>query len=192
MDIITIIEQYIELSVRHDRLNNAIQTEEDGYNYAKIEGDMAYYDKNYKLERMYNDSARNHREMKQNAEKELLQVQQLLAIIHATYTETVESLSASQLNEAAITLSVKKAEVERRVNELSQRREWARSKGDIAYNERNFSEEQEYNRISSECYLEIRKIEPTIHYYEAFINNLNYHASKKVDQDFSQGGPGIK
>ena len=140
---------------------------------------MAYYDKDYELERMYNDSARSHREMKVSAEKELLQVQQLLAVTHAAYIDIVESLGVDQLKDAITILRVKKEETERTVKELTERKEWARLKGDNAYNERNYAEAKEYNKISSDCYLKIREIEPTIHYYEAFINNLNYHINKK-------------
>jgi len=81
-------------------------------------------------------------------------------------------------------MAVKKTDDERKIEELSQRISWATSKGDTAFANHNFEEEQEYNHISSDCYVEIERINPTLHYYESFINNLNYHANKKVDNDF--------
>ena len=80
-------------------------------------------------------------------------------------------------------------EIERKIEELSQRRSWATSKGDTAFANHNFEEEQEYNRISSDCYVEIERIKPTLHYYESFVNDLNYHSNKKVDNDFGPTGP---
>ncbi len=189
MDIIAVIEKYIELSVRRDNLKNTIENSKRYYNYAKIEGDMAFYDGDYQLEKGYNDSARRHIETQKKAEKDLSQVEQLLEFTHQTYTRTVESLDEVQLKEAAITMSVKKTDVERKIEELSQRRSWATSKGDTAFANHNFEEEQEYNRISSDCYVEIERIKPTLHYYESFVNDLNYHSNKKVDNDFGPTGP---
>ena len=189
MDIIAVIEKYIELSVRRDNLKNTIENSERFYNYAKIEGDMAFHDGNYQSEKGYNDSARHHIETQEQAEKDLSQVEQLLEFTHQTYTRAVESLDELQLKEAAITMSVKKTEVERKIEELSQRRNWATSKGHTAFANHNFEEEQEYNRISSDCYVEIERIKPTLHYYKSFVNNLNYNANRKVDNDFGPTGP---
>ncbi len=184
MDIIAIIEKYVELNVRRENLNEAIQSEKDGYIYAKIEGEEAYHDGRYESEKGYNESARRHNENQKKSEKELLQVEQLLHFTHQTYTKAIESLNEIQLKEAAITISSRKDDLERKIKELSQRRDWASSKGDVAYSKQDYKEEQEFNRVATECYLEIKKIEPALHYYEAFINNLNYHADKKVEQDF--------
>ena len=47
------------------------------------------------------------------------------------------------------------------------------------------NEEQEYNKISSDCYLEIERISPSLHYYKAFVSNLDYRAN----QQFESKGP---
>lgn len=190
MDIISVIEKYIELSVRRDNLKNTIENSKRDYAYAKIEGDMAFYDGDYQLEKGYNNSASTHIETQEKSEKELSQVEQLLEFARQIYTKTVQSLDELQLKEAAMTMSVKKTDVERKLEELTQRRIWANSKGDIAFSNHNFQEEQEYNRISSDCYEKIERVKPTLHYYETFINDLNYHADKKVSNDFGTSGPG--
>ena len=192
MDIITIIENYIELNVRHESLEQEVQTEQAGYDYAKIEGDLAYYEKNYKVEKSYNASARSHRENKQKAEKELLEVKQQLGIIHTRYIATIEELDVDQLRETIQTLTAKKELAERTLEGLNRRIERAKSKGDIAYNEHNYEDEREYNRIVSDCYREKRKLEPSIRYYDAFITNLNNFIIRKMGQNIGSGGLGIK
>ena len=178
MDIIDIIEKYIELSVRRDNLKNTIENSKRNYAYAKIEGDMAYNEKDYKAEKSYNDSARSSIMLQEQSEKELAQVEQLLEFTHQKYEEKVRSLNELELNEALVTMSVKKSELERHITELSQRRSWAISKGDAAYANRNYDEEREYNHISSECFSEIERLKPTLHYYEAFVNDLNNRLNK--------------
>lgn len=189
MDIIAVIEKYIELSVRCDNLKNTIENSKRYYNNVKIEGNIAFHDEKYQSEKYYNDETIHHIETQKKAEKNLSQVEQLHEFTYQTYTRAVESLDEVQLKEAAITMSVKKTDVERKIEELSQRISWATSKGDTAFANHNFEEEQEYNRISSDCYVKIERIKPTLHYYEYFVNDLNYHANKKVDNDFGPHGP---
>ena len=43
-----------------NNLKNAIEKAERYHNYAKIEGDSAFYEGNYQLENSYNDSVRYH------------------------------------------------------------------------------------------------------------------------------------
>lgn len=187
MDLITVIDKYIEISIRRDNLKETIESEKDGYAYAKIEGDMAFSEGDYEREAGYNTSARMHKKRQAGAEKELEQVAQLLEFTHQTYISAVSSMYSIQLKEAAITMSVRKKDIERQIEELSQRREWARSQGDIAFANHNFQEEQEYNKISSECYFEIKKVEPKIRYYQLFANYLNFRADKVNENNF--GGP---
>ena len=153
--------------------------------YATVEGDMAFRDKDYETEKMYNESVRNHNENQSKASRELTQVKQLLEQVHQEYIKAVESLGTRELRNAAITLSVKRLDTQRMIEELSQRRKWAVSKGDIAYREGNFDEEQEYNRIASDCFIESTKTEPKLHYYEAFIKDIDGYAHNKGEQDVS-------
>lgn len=187
MDLITVIDKYIEISIRRDNLNKTIESEKDGYAYAKIEGDMAFSEGDYERESGYNTSAIMHKERQASAEKELEQVAQLLEFTHQTYISAVSSMDSIQLKEAAITMSVRKKDIERQIEELSQRREWARLQGDKAFASHNFQEEQEYNKISSECYFEINKVEPKIRYYQSFANDLDFRADKVNENNF--GGP---
>lgn len=188
MDIIAVIEKYIELSVRRDNLKNIIENSKRYHKYASNEGDIAFYDKDYKSEKRYNDSARRHIEIQEKAEKILTKVQELLEITHQTYMTTLQTVTESQIIAVSTTISAKKTDAERQIANLSQRIDWADSKGDTAFANRNFEEEQEYNHIASECYIEIEKIKPKLYYYDTFIKDLNYHATKKVDQDFGTQG----
>ena len=189
MDIITIIEKYVELSVRSDALKKTIKDSKDFYTYAKIEGDMAFYEKDYELEKSYNNSARYHIETQGKAENDLAKVDELLAFVHNAYKEAVQSLNGIELKETAITIESKKADIERQIEALSQRRNWATSKGDVAFASHNFQEEQEYNRISSECYFEIERMKPMLYYYSLFVNDLKHSADRKNNQYLGPTGP---
>lgn len=188
MDIITIVEKYVELSARRDNLKNTIENSKRDYANAKIEGDMAFYVGDYQSDIIHSISAREHLETQKSAEKDLAQVEQLLLFTFQTYTKAVQSLDEIELKEASITMSAKKADVERKIEELSERRKWAISKGDVAYSNQNNEEVQEYNHISTDCFLEIERIKPTLVYYQYFIKDLNYRANKKLDEDFQPTG----
>lgn len=185
MDIMSIIDKYVEISVRVQKLQEEIESEKRGINYAQIEGDMAFYEKDYDLERRYNNSANWHKKNVTNAQHELSQAKQLLEFVHQKYEQAIETMDPIQIKETAIKVSAKKEEIERKIEQLSQRRSWAQSKGDDAFKNHNFNEEQEYNKISSDCYLEIERISPSLHYYNAFVANLDYRAN----QQFESKGP---
>lgn len=189
MNIITLIEKHIELCVRRDDLDKLIKNSNDSYQYAKVEGDLAYNAKDYESEKRYNDSARYYKEEQYKAEREVAQLDQLLNVSYQNYIDAVEKLDATKLNDAAMILTIKKEETLRRIEELAERRAWAISKGDVAFAEKNYEEEKEYNRISSECYIETQRIKPLIYYYDKFIRDLNYRANINKGNDFGPTGP---
>lgn len=180
MDIIDTIDRHIELSIRRDDLYNTIENAKRYYNGAIIEGDMAFRAKDYKLEQQYNNSARRELEIQHNGEKDLAQINQSLELSYQTYTETAESLNGEQLRDATIIISAKKEDAERKIENLLKRKNWADSKGDIAFSEHNINDEQEYNLISLGCYMEIAKTKQTLYYYDFFTNDLNYRADKNI------------
>ncbi len=178
MNIVSLIEKYIELSIKRDNLNKIIEDAEKKYNYEIVEGDMAFYLKDYKIEKGYNESARRNMEIRDQAKKDLYQVEQLLTPTHETYMKSIQSLDENQLKEALIALSIKKTDIERLNEELINRRNWAESKGEESFNNHNIKEEQEYNHIYSDCYYKIKKNDQLIRYYESFVNNFNYYINK--------------
>ena len=181
MDIMSIIDRYVERSVRVQKLQEKIESENRGVNYAQIEGDMAFYEKDYDSEKRYNNFANWHKKNITNAQHELSQAKKILEFVHQQYEQTIETMDLIQIKETAIKVSAKKEEIERKIKHLSQRRKWAQHKGDDAFKNHNFNEEQEYNTISSDCYLEIEKISPSLHYYNAFILNLDYRANQQLE-----------
>ena len=189
MNIIFLIEKHIELCVRRENLDRAIKNSSDSYQYAKVEGDLAYYAKDYESEKRYNDSARYYKDEQNKAEREVAQLDQLLNISYQNYNDEVEKIDATKLSDAAMILTIKKEEAQRRIQVLSERRTWAISKGDVAFVEKNYDEEKEYNHISLECYMEIQRIKPLIYYYDKFIKDLNYRANIGKGDNFGPTGP---
>ena len=181
MEIISIIEDLIKFSVRRDYLKKAIDDAKRDQHYAQIEGDMAYYEKDYELERRYNHSVRLHSERREQSESELVQVEQLIASSLDQYFNIIESYTDLELREAAVTLRVKKADIERKITDLKTRREWAISMGNIEYERGNLAKETEYNHISTDCLNEIERITPEVSYYDDYISDLNNQAEKKND-----------
>lgn len=178
MDIINIIDKNIELMIRRDALKNTIDNSKRYHFYAKIEGDIAFNAGNYQLENAYNNSSRYHVSTQEAAEKELAQVEQLLEFAKQKYNEAIQSLDVFQLKEAYTTMSVRKTDIERKISDLSCRRSWAISMGDTAFNNHNFEEEQNYNRISSDCHVEIEKNSELLRFYEMIIKDLNNHMGR--------------
>ena len=161
MDLVNIIEKYIELSVKRDQLNSDIQTAKDNFNNAKIEGDMAFQDSNLKLEQRYNNTAEQNSELLNKKEKDL---------------------DASKIKEAAIIIAGKKDEAEQRVSQLLQYKEVYNSKGDAAYAEQNFEQEQKYNQTLMNYDKQLKEIQPLLHYYASFISDLNMKANLKTGE----------
>ena len=142
---------------------------------------MAFYAKNYGSERIYNVSVQWHKKNITDAQQELSQSKKLLEFVQQKYEQTIEKMDPIQIKEVAIKVSAKKEELERKMEQLSQRRSWSNSKADEAFKNRNFNEEQEYIKISFDCYYEIEKIAPTLHYYDIVVLDLNYKANEQFD-----------
>ena len=179
VDIIDVIEKYIELSVRRDNLNNAIHTDKKNYVYAIVEGDMAFSAGEYEREFGYNESAKKYIETSKKNEIILSQVRQLIYDVHRVYEELVSSGDLTQFNDALIALTFKKDELERRSEELSQRRNWAVKKGNVAFAEKRYEDETVYNQVARDCYLEVSRNSLLIPYYRSFIDDLKKHIDEK-------------
>lgn len=188
MDLITIIEKNIELKIRRDNLTTIIDREKRSENYAKTGGNIAFYENNYDRESAYNSSARTARDNQNVASSEVSQVEQLLELTERSYNENLSVMNTDQINETANTLSIIRRGLERRMEELSRRRAWAREEGDKAFASHDFQGEQEYNRISSECYMEIARLKAHIDYYASFENDLTLRSSKNDGHDYDGYG----
>lgn len=171
--LVDVIENYIEISIRRDNLTETIENSKKMYNYAKKEGDFAFYDGDYQLEVSYNVSAKQYKDRQESAEKDLDQVNRLLKHNIEEYRDTISLLNSDELKETSVVIKNKTTDIERKIEQLSERRKWASHKGDIAFLNSNIKEEEEYNKISSECYIEISKLEPRKKYYQSFATDLN-------------------
>lgn len=186
MDIITIIEKYIELSIRRDDLEKTINYCEKSMNYEEIEGDLAFREGNYKSEQSYNKAYRYNSVVKADAQNELDRVMQLLDVINKQYLESIKTLSVEKLKAAAVTMNVKTSDAEREKEELSTRKYYATNLCAKAIADKDSNAGQLYNKISSECYQSIEKINQTIFYYDSFIKDLNDHIIKRpLEQIFN-------
>lgn len=178
MDILTIIEEYIGLKIRKDNLNSSINSETRGQYYAKVEGDIAFNDGNYAREMGYNASARSYAQKIEEAKRDLEQIERLIEFTNQSYVTMVSSMTSSQLSETASIVSFRKYEIQRQIQQISERRTWAKQKGDEAFANHQLQEELEYNRISSECYITLNELEAKARGYQSIIDDLTRRSGK--------------
>ena len=173
MDIIDVVEQYIELCIERDNLKTRISDAERDFAYEKIEGDMAYRAGDYNLERGYNTAANNNVRKKQDSENMLGEINQKLSFVYQEYMALIESFSSDEIRDTIDRLIAKKNEIVLKVEELKEKRRTAVRLGDEAFNNRDYVEEKKQNDIVSNIDDAIRKTQPTIEYYDEIISHLS-------------------
>lgn len=179
MDLISIIENYVELGIRKINLERDIANFKKFQKYSEIEGDIAFNEGNYERENSYNYSAKVYSEREADAHKELNQVIQLLDFAHQSYNDVISGMDEDRIIEVIDRIQTKREDLQRQIDELSKRKEWANENGDTAFSNQDFALEREYNNISSECYREICKLQPKVLYYQSFVENLFYKIETK-------------
>lgn len=119
----------------------------------------------------------------------LSQVEQLLPSLVQEYTRFIQSLDDVQLKETAKIMDKKKTDLERKLEEVSQRYSLVKSKSDAAKANGKLAEWTEYWDIETDCEMEITSIKRQLPGYEKFANELDYLASQKITNDFRSSGP---
>lgn len=179
MDLISIIENYVELGIRKINLERDIANFIKYQKCSEIEGGIAFSEGDYDRESSYNYSVKVYSDREADARKELNQVIQLLDFAHQSYNDVLSTMDEDRIIEVIDRIQTKREDLQRQIDELSKRKEWANGNGDIAFSIRDYSLEKEYNNISSECYREICKLQPRVLYYQSFIENLLFKIETK-------------
>lgn len=179
MDLMTIIDKYITLSIKRDDLNKIISNCDRNINYAIASGDEAFSEGMYKLEKSYNDSVNDSKYRKVNASYELARVNVLLQEVHGLYTKTVSEMRTKDLEDNKLLCFSEILRLEASINELEQRRKFAMEKGDEAFKINSFYQEEFYNNICNECFEKIEDLKPKLHYYKSFELDLQNRLDMK-------------
>ena len=165
MKLLSIIDNYIEFNDRYMKLVKII----DGYS-------------NNKDEETINYSSRKSKEDMELTKKELYQLEGLLANVDQTYRDLINGMTITELNDAILFLSEKKYETDKEIERYNQKRKWALEKGDEAYANKKFVEEQEYNTIVSDCRTKVDRLNHFSSNYQSFINDIRNVLHKKADE----------
>lgn len=165
MKLLSIIDNYIEFNDRYMKLVKII----DGYS-------------NNKDEETINYSSRKSKEDMELTKKELYQLEGLLANVDQTYRDLINGMTITELNDAILFLSEKKDETDKEIERYNQKRKWALEKGDEAYANKKFVEEQEYNTIVSDCRTKVDRLNHFSSNYQSFINDIRNVLHKKADE----------
>lgn len=182
MKLLSVIDNYIELNYRYMKLVKIIDSSSNSYKYAIAKGDIAYSEGDYKSESSYNYSAEKSKKEIEFAKKELYQLEGLLANVDQTYRDLINGMTITELNDAILFLSEKKDETDKEIERYNQKRKWALEKGDEAYANKKFVEEQEYNTIVSDCRTKGDMLNHFSSNYQSFINDIRDVLHKKADE----------
>lgn len=180
MDLIKIIEEYIEIGSRYDHLRKLITSAENNYFYAKIEGDTAFSEGEYKLEESYNESAKHSKEAKKAYGTELALLEELLLQLQQNYEEELTIKRSDELISTRNLMLTKQEELENEKRNLENKMNDAKAKGDEAYKKGNIEEELEHNKVSTDYFFEIEKLNTKIDYYGSFAKDIEKHIQKKL------------
>lgn len=179
MDLITIIEKYVDLNIKRDDLKGIVDSCEKNIVYSTAGGDDAFSEGDYSLEKSYNDSVGYSNRRMVNALSELARVEVLLKEINALYLQMVSTCDISVINTATVECVFKHESLERKIAELQAKKQWATLMGDKAFDKRSFYEEQYYNEISNACFDKIEDLDLRVHYFKSFVADLNNRYSLK-------------
>lgn len=189
MDIVNIIDKYVEISVKRKNVEKQISNMDEGILHSQIKSEDAFRERDFKLEEVYIKANTKYKQMRDNLEKELVQVIKELENIHQLYLQKVNSMSKNEIEEASVQCSLKINEIDNNYEEISKRREFAIEKGSEAFKNHNYADEQKYNEIADESYKEMEKIKSSLYYYNSFVSDLNY---KKEINEQSIESSGLK
>lgn len=187
---VDIIEEYIELCIKRDELLNRVEEEKAEYNYAKVEGDLAYENSDYESESRYNRSLNDHMDREKEANSRLDEIVSLMQKVSQRYKETINLMTRNDFAEVIKILLSKKSREEEKIRVITLRRNEAVLNGNNAFSNGNYKEERRYDNIVLECDTELKEIEKKPIYYGKFIEELSSYANNlnrtQDDSDYSR------
>ena len=185
MTLIEIINKYIELSLRKKKLQDLAARTNSFEEYA-ITRYFNEDDEEVKGVIEYVFSTETTRRIKAETAQELHQVDRLLEQLRDRYHHLIEDSTFGDIDKTNAAICLKQALVSTKIDSLTSTREWATKKGDIASYTGDFNEEQEYNKIASEAYLELQDLEIKLHLYKIIGLDLQKQLVKKLESNSSK------
>lgn len=179
MEILDIINDYVDISVKWARLNSLKHDEELSKASALCGVNDTSGVSSIKIKKELLESAQKHSVNIQGINADLDHVEQLLEHSHAIYKKAVEEMTYDALMQVLHTLLERIKIIKSYVAELQRKRNWAAQEADLAVRNRNYQEEKYYNDLVMECYLKAQKESESIMFYHSFIKDIETKAKEK-------------
>lgn len=179
MNILDIINDYVDISVKWQRLNSSKHDEELSRASALSGANDTRGVSSLKIKKTLLESADEHSAKIQDIKAELAHIEMLLEHTHAIYNKAVEEMTYDALMQVFHTLLERVNIIKRNIAELEKKRNWATKEADLAFRNHNYQEEKYYSDIAVECFLSIQKESESIIFYQNFIKDLEAKAKEK-------------
>lgn len=170
MNAMNIIDGYVELSIKKDELKSTINNVDSAYEKPLEQNSQGI-----------NASSNEVTEPIDDVNYELDRINYLLNRSHQNYLFILSTMSKIQLSEIYNKIAIKIDEIQRFLEEIRIKRNFAISKGKIAREENNFAEEKIYSDISTDCFIESNKLKPSLKCYLSFLSDLEKRIAKADD-----------
>ena len=186
MEIIDIIESFVELDIRDAKLKDSIEKYERYYDYSMETGKNAYSDGNFEREQRAFTSAKQSLESKTNAQNARKSLQPLLKEIQDLYLSAVSRLGIDDLKDVLAKVMAKRESKKDELHAVRNRSEWALEKSNGARDAKKIDDEIYFGRIFSECTMYANDLERyDIPVYLGFISDLTNRINhlKEIQND---------
>ena len=172
MDIVSIIDKYVDYNIKVDEL--AKKQDESIHNYNRLNEALNYDYQDSEYETRLNNDARNAMDTWVSTSNELDRTRKAIKEIDNTYRRLISSISKDELINIINSLKTKRDELELQKDNINKKRIYAKTQSELSYANKEYDKEREYDNISARYYMEITKINKRVQQYNSFINTLSF------------------
>ncbi len=183
MDIMSIVEKYIRLSMEYKELEDTMyQLTKDHTDYL-IKADFASLDGEHEKVRKYDREALKKIEEKGKITEKMQQLKQQIYSTEKLYQESISLLDEKELEKLVLDFYRKREKISESIKQLSQQKEDAVTKAEIAYLEDEMEEVKKYDKVAYRSLYEIQKQEKVVQCYDFLIARIACEQIKRSKQD---------
>lgn len=183
MNIVSIIERCIEYSIKSDEIIQKINYYEELIKNLSADGDISFYNREFKKEMHYNEKCNEYKIACSQMKEEHKSIMNLLDMSFNDYTTLASLLSTQQLANAIVVLDRDRVKILDQILKVEERKEYAEERAKSYFDCGFIDAEMKFNKIIRECTLELDKLKPQAHYYEAYIIDLGKRINRENDDN---------
>lgn len=179
MDVVSIIDNYIDGSVRRRELEDTLKIAESRLSYYKHE--LAWASKEegeQECAQWCKVTIAKYQGKIEALQSEMTLVNAYLAAAMAEYQKAIDTMGKVELRKIASSVARKIKDIKKENEALESRKYWALQRADEAYGH-DFDEEQEFDRISSQCSIQMEKNKEAASGYQPFVTELRRMARNR-------------